>query len=135
MPRKLNKVVSVAQVKAAMKKYGNYAKAARVLGVSRYQIEQRLGVPGNGKTELSPKTVEQFKDLYSVEQHVNQILEQLGDGWEYELTIARMAGIALAALPAIRAKYAAHVVELKTDRRRRVWAGKPETAKIMRGMQ
>ena len=82
------------------------------------------------------RTLKEFKETYDkatiVPQRIRNGLKMLGQGWEYEVLFAKMAGVSLADLSAFRDQFADHVITLKESRR--AWAGSAAVAKAMREM-
>lgn len=128
------------QAKAAVTKHGSVAGAARKLGVPRTTFTGWLkGVPAKNPVngERSGRSLVDFRALHDkafiVPRKLADALKTLGDGWEYEVQFAKLAGVSLADLGNFRDQFAEHVVALRRDGKR-AWAGTKAAAKKMREM-
>lgn len=92
-------------------------------------------VKGHDKAAFG-KTIAEFRATYDksyiVPAKIKATIKELGNGWEYETTFAKMAGVSLADLGSFRDEFAAHVISLREGRR--VWAGTKAIADQMRQM-
>ena len=83
------------------------------------------------------RTLEEFRATYDrdtiVTSRIRSALDELGDGWEYEVAFARLAGVSLGDLAAYREMFAEHIVHIRRDGKR-AWTGCTHTAQIMREM-
>ena len=87
------------------------------------------------------RSIDEFKKSHDksfiIPNKIRTALAQLGDGWEYEMQFAKLAGVGLPDLSAYRPMFEAYLVELgnnTTGRGKRVWAGTTAAAKKMREM-
>lgn len=83
------------------------------------------------------KTIADFRNLYDkstiVPTKVKSALKSLGGaGWEYEHLFVKMAGVSISDLSMFREQFAEHIVNLKDNKR--AWAGRKETAIVLREM-
>jgi len=136
--------MTVDEAKAAVKKYGTKAQAARALGIPRQTFCDRLrGIVGvdtkpatTTDARRAGRSLADFRATYDkatiIPAKVRAALKALGSGWEYEVQFAKLAGVSLADLGTFRDGFAEHVVSLREGRR--AWAGTAATAKAMREM-
>lgn len=132
----------------------SYATIARACGCSKSTVQEAFGArtrygrratlapaPTPIREEGRPakkqgRTLEEFRRTYDkdyiVPARVKAALAELGNGWEYEVQFARLAGVSLADLSSYRDAFAGHVVTLRDSRR--AWAGKESVAEQMKGM-
>lgn len=82
------------------------------------------------------RSLTEFKNTYDkntiVPAKIKAALKLLGNGWDFEVNFAKLAGVSLADLGNFREMFVDHVVTLKESRR--AWAGTIATAKAMREM-
>lgn len=82
------------------------------------------------------KSLKEFRETYDkstiVPQKIRNGLRMLGQGWEYEVQFAKMAGVSLADLGMFRDQFSEYVIPLRESRR--AWAGTLGVAKAMREM-
>jgi len=135
--------LSIDQIREAVKKHGSQRKAAAALRVpqsslsdalngSRNIVAQRTAPPGH----ISGRSLGEFREKHDrsfiVPKKIRAALAALGSGWEYEMPLAKLAGVSLADLSAFRAMFEDHIVIV--DRTKRAWAGTKATADKMRAM-
>ena len=123
------------EAQAVVKQHGSIRAAVRS-GESRKAIERAMRGDVKPQTKTNGKSVEEFRSLYDkdyiVPKRIKAALEELGDGWDYEVQFAKNAGVSLSDIATYRDMFSAHVISLKETRR--VWAGKAKTATILRTM-
>ena len=139
--------MTTADAKAAVKRYGSQAAAARALGVGRMTVHDACHgrrmvnkvshAPTDKPTGAKVKTLSDFRATYDkatiIPAKLKAALKLLGgSGWEYEVQFARNAGVSLTDLANFREMFAANIVNLRDNRR--AWAGSAGTAKTMREM-
>ncbi len=125
----------------------SYQAIARRVGVAKstvqkaYTAHQAEGGKPAKAAALAPekrvgRSLNEFRLTYDkdtiIPAKVKTALRQLGQGWEYEVQFAKIAGVSLADLGNYRDQFADHVVTLRESRR--AWAGTTATAKAMREM-
>ena len=121
-----------------IKQYGSIASAARKFGVPRQTLMHRIkkGFPLEPKPSAG-KSLSDFRAAHDkgfiIPRRIKDALEQLGDGWEYEVPFAKLAGVSLTDLSVFREQFAQYIVVVKRDGKR-AWAGTPAVAEKMRGM-
>ena len=81
------------------------------------------------------KTLAEFRATYDkatiVPAKLRAAIKSLGQGgWEYEVQFSHNAGVSLSDLANFRDQFSKYVVALREGRR--VWAGSPKTAQIMK---
>lgn len=133
--------MTATEAKAAITRYGSQTKAAAALGCGRKTIRKALAKCG-GATDAKPhvapaagRSLSEFRATYDkstiVPAKVKAGLSALGNRWEYEVVFAKMVGVSLMDLGAVREQFAEYVVSM---RERRAWAGTKATAEAMRRM-
>jgi hypothetical protein len=134
--------MNYAEAQALVGKHGNKAAAARAIGISKQSFGRLLirlqkesarapAAPGKGRP-LAEFRAEYDKD-YIIPARIKAALAALGDGWDYEVNFAKLAGVSLSDLALFREKFPDHVVQIKRDGKR-AWAGTGKTAQQMRDM-
>jgi hypothetical protein len=119
--------------------YGSLTKAAAALKISRSFFTKilRKGMPKvKTKAEPTGKTLQDFKQLYDVDQKaVNTIkatLKKLGnDLWMYEADFIRECKVSPLKVAAYREMFIDYIVFLRKERRR-VWCGSTKFAEQLR---
>jgi hypothetical protein len=126
----------------------------RADGMSIRQIAEKIGVHHsclsrafNGRKgskvaavttpiKKAGRTLTEFRAAYDkdtiIPGKIKAALKALGNGWEYEVGFAKLAGVSLADLGNYRDQFSPYVIALKETRR--AWAGSMATAKAMREM-
>lgn len=127
------------EAQVEVKKHGNVSSAARAHKVPRSTFAHWLkGVklPERARRPTAGKTLAEFRAVHDkafiIPQRIKEGLAKLGDGWEYEATFAKMAGVSLLDLGHFRSMFEAHVIMV--ERTKRVWAGTPTLAEKMKAM-
>lgn len=123
----------------------DYSKAGKKLGLGDKAVKSRVqqaiqrglvGVPTPTPKGAAGKSLEDFRAAhdksYIVPGKVRAALKALGDGWEYEMAFAKLAGISLADLSAFRSMFEEHIVVV--ERTKRAWAGTKGLAAKLREM-
>jgi hypothetical protein len=124
--------------KELISKYGTIVAAARALGMPRQTIESRLKKkqPVNLPPAKVGRGLVEFRSTHDksfiVPQKIKAGLQKLGEGWEYEMAFAKIAGVSLGDLSAFRSLFDEHIVIV--DRTKRAWAGTKAFAEKMREM-
>lgn len=130
-------MVTPDQAREALKKHGSQTAAAKALGVARSTLAKHLNVEAKPQQPKAGRSIDEFRNTYDkstiVPKRVSAALKQLGGGWDYEVNFARLAGVSLMDLSAIRDQFEAHVVPVDRSGRR-AWAGTTATAQKMREM-
>jgi len=134
-------MASREEILQAIEKHGSKAAAARALRIPASTLKSALGRGGGSKPAPEPravgKSLSEFRNTYDkatiIPKRIDAALETLGDGWDFEVSFAKLAGVSLADLGRFRDRYADHVVQLNRDSRR-AWAGKASVARKMREM-
>lgn len=129
-----------SMIDAAIAEHGSQTKAARALGISRRTIRKVLAggeVATKSDAAKPGRALSEFRNEYDksyiIPRKVRAALATLADGWEYEVPFAKLAGVSLIDLGAVRSEFAdAHVIELRGGKR--AWAGRRSTADAMRRM-
>ena len=120
----------------AVKKYGTITAAAKALGIAQSTLSDRLKRASQPKGDATGRSLSEFRAThdksYIVPKKIRDGLAKLGEGWEYEMNFAKIAGISLSDLAAFRSLFEEHLVVV--DRTRRAWAGTKATAAKMRAM-
>ena len=120
----------------AVKKYGTITAAAKALGIAQSTLSDRLKRAAQPKGDATGRSLSEFRAThdksYIVPKKIRDGLAKLGEGWEYEMNFAKIAGISLSDLAAFRSLFEEHMVVV--DRTRRAWAGTKATAAKMRAM-
>lgn len=120
----------------AVKKYGTITAAAKALGIAQSTLSDRLKRASQPKGDATGRSLSEFRAThdksYIVPKKIRDGLAKLGEGWEYEMNFAKLAGISLSDLAAFRSLFEEHLVVV--DRTRRAWAGTKATAAKMRAM-
>lgn len=129
------------QVRDAIKKHGSQRKAAKALGIAQSSVnnalngravEVRSAAPGH----IGGRSLSEFREThdkgYIVPKKIRAALAALGAGWEYEMPLAKLAGVSLGDLSAYRALFEDHIVIV--EKSKRAWAGTKATAEKMREM-
>ena len=120
----------------AVKKYGTITAAAKALGIAQSTLSDRLKRASQPKGDATGRSLSEFRAThdksYIVPKKIRDGLAKLGEGWEYEMNFAKIAGISLSDLAAFRSLFEEHMVVV--DRTRRAWAGTKATAAKMRAM-
>lgn len=124
----------------------DYTKAGKKLGLGDKAVKNRVqqaiqrGLVATPAPTASKgaagKSLEDFRAAhdksYIVPGKVRAALKALGDGWEYEMAFAKLAGVSLGDLSAFRAMFEDHIVVV--ERTKRAWAGSKALAAKMREM-
>jgi len=123
-----------------VKKYGTSKAAAEAAGVSRHVIFRALKkgrISAECGSAEKRKTLTSFRELYDrsfiVPKRIKAALKMLGNGWEYEVDFAKLAGVSLSELSTHRDDFPDNVVQIGRDGRR-AWAGTKSLAAQMRNM-
>ena len=120
----------------AVKKYGTITAAAKALGIAQSTLSDRLKRASQPKGDATGRSLSEFRATHDksfiVPKKIRDGLAKLGEGWEYEMNFAKIAGISLSDLAAFRSLFEEHMVVV--DRTRRAWAGTKATAAKMRAM-
>jgi len=138
------------EARALLKKHGTKAAAARAAKLPVSTFNDRL----NGRPETTSKRASgvvpaiaanktggrslsefrsQFDKSFIIPGKLRAALRSLGNGWEYEVQLAKSAGVSLSDLGNYRDEFSAHIVVLNRESRR-AWAGTAATAQAMREM-
>lgn len=133
---------TLEQTRQALKQAASQTAAARALGISRSTLQHRLKLmpkemPGqSAPARTVGRSLAEFRSSHDkafiIPQKIRAGLAALGDGWEYEMAFAKLAGVSLGDLSAFRSIFEAHLVVV--ERTKRAWAGKASTAEKMRSM-
>lgn len=135
-------MASREEILKAIEKHGSKAAAARALGIPESTLKSTLRRGVGSKAAPEPRTVgkslSEFRNTYDkatiIPKRVSDALKQLGPGgWEYEIQVARLAGVSLPDLSAVRDQFEAHIVVVDRSGKR-AWAGTAATAQKMREM-
>jgi hypothetical protein len=138
-PKLSEDVIKAAQ--DALQKHGSIQAAAKALKIARSTLQNRVKrnpdkvakAQGKGKT-LADFRAEHDKD-YIIPTKIRAGLADLGDGWEYEMPFAKIAGVSLGDLANYREAFADHVVVVGgRSGGKRVWAGTKSLAAKLREM-
>ena len=120
-----------------VKKHGSKNAAARSIGVPRTTFQGYLKGASLKPKPGSGKSLDEFRATHDrsfiVPSRIDDALKALGDGWEYEMAFAKLAGVSLAELGSYREKYTDYVVVVRRDGKR-AWTGSKATANKMREM-
>ena len=133
----------------AVAETGNAVKAAKKLKMSPSGLKDRLKVARErgmkhkvvaAQVEATKKTGRSLNDFrseydknYIVPRKIKEALMELGEGWEYEVNFAKIAGVGLVDMGNYRDEFSQHIVVLNREGRR-AWAGTVATAHKMREM-
>ena len=114
----------------------NPIASAAVVGEVRLEMGT-AGVVRPDKREHG-RSLDDFRKTYDkdtiVPGKIRAALEELGgESWEYESEFVRRAGVSYADLGNYRSMFEDHVVTARKDSKR-VWAGSPEFAAVLREM-
>lgn len=123
---------------AAVKKHGSVRAAAKALGVPRQTFDHHWQKSKTRDIERkSGKSLADFRAMHDksfiIPTRIKEGLKQLGDGWEYEMTFAKICGVGLADLSSFRDEFSDFVVVVRRDGKR-AWAGTKVTAQKMKEM-
>ena len=134
--------LSIDQIREAVKKHGSQRKAALALGIPQSSLNDALSGRGVVAPRIAPpghisgRSLSEFRETHDknfiIPKKIKAALAALGQGWDYELSFARQAGISLGDLSAFRSMFEDHIVIV--DRTKRAWAGTKATADRMRAM-
>lgn len=134
-------MITKQEAEKAIKEYGSQVAAADAIGVSRSALRRALEKgslkPPTANYTTKGRSIDEFKQTYDkdtiVPSKIDAALELLGDGWEYEVNFAKLAGVSLADIGTYREMYADYYVQVRRDGKR-AWAGTKATARHMREM-
>jgi hypothetical protein len=91
------------------------------------------------KTVHKPKvgrTVDEFRAAhdknYIIPARIRAALEKLGDGWEYEMELMKLAGISTTDVARFRSQFEEHIVTVAGQNPKRIWAGTKKLAAQLR---
>lgn len=142
----------VTQAQEAVRQYGSVLKAANALGIARSTLQHRFNA-ATKLTPLTPPTPATFRPMlpqqkvgkslsdfraahdkdYIIPRKIKAALQQLGNGWEYEVDFLRIAQVSTTDLALYRDRFVDNW--LVVDRSgKRVWAGTKGLADEMRSM-
>jgi hypothetical protein len=142
----------ITQAQEAVKQYGSVIKAAKALGIARSTLQHRVNAAIN-LNPLTPSAPATFRPLtvqqkvgkslsdfraahdkdYIIPKKIKAALQQLGNGWEYEVDFLRIAQVSTTDLALYRDRFVDNW--LVVDRSgKRVWAGTKSLADEMRSM-
>lgn len=89
-------------------------------------------------SEKKGRTVADFRAAHDksfiVPQKIRDALKKLGDGWEYELELMKIAGLSTTDLAIFREQFQDHIVLTGGKNPKRVWCGTKELAEKLRAM-
>lgn len=134
------------EAQEAVQKHGSIRGASKALGVPYSTLHGALhrdGMPMVAKPVSPPgqkigRSLDEFKAAHDksfiVPMRLKAALKALGNGWEYEVALAKQAGVSLADLGNFRDQFSEHIVVVKRDGSKRAWAGTPAAAAKMRAM-
>ncbi|OGT57540.1 MAG: hypothetical protein A3E01_08360 [Gammaproteobacteria bacterium RIFCSPHIGHO2_12_FULL_63_22] len=134
---------------AAWEKSGHHTSAsAKALGITHSSMQNRLkrarerfgalgGIAaGPAQANTKGRSLSEFRETHDksfiVPKKIREALKALGNGWDYEQSFAKLAGIGLGDLSAFRSMFDEHVVVV--EKSKRAWAGTKATAERMREM-
>ena len=144
MPSRPTPQADIDRAHDALKTHGNVAAAAKSLGIPRTTLQHRLAHAHSKRPSDSlpvdkrvGKTLADFRAMhdkdYIVPRKIKAALAALGNGWEYEADMLRLAGVSTTDLALYRDQFSEHWVVVDRSGKR-VWAGSKALAEEMRGM-
>lgn len=84
------------------------------------------------------KSLQEFRNAHDksfwVPQRLREALDKLGDSWEYEAGILKLAQLSTTDLAAYREQFEEHIVMTSGRNPKRVWCGSAEMANKLREM-
>jgi len=133
-------MASREEILKAIEKHGSKAAAARAIGIPESTLKSTLR-RGGSKPAPEPKavgrTIAEFRNTYDkatiIPRKVKDALKKMGSKWEYESIFARLAGVSMLDLSAVRDQFEAHIVVVDRSGKR-AWAGTAATAQELREM-